>query len=165
MLDYNWHSKAPSKISSSPTEKTPYTIHKFGSNYSRIANENVKDGQQIHINNINNQASIDAGGIVLTKKSNDHWKVVTRSGRYQWLGWKFASLANHTIKVSFDIKFEKKPTTIGGAESCMTLFGIEHSDWIHKAPLNDWCHVDIDQTLPATGDSYHIILILSLIHI
>jgi len=111
---------------------------------------------------INNKASIDAKGdgkIVLTKKSNDHWKVVTKSTSLQWLGWKFAKLANQTIKVSFDIKFEKKPNTIGISASCMKLFGIKHSDWIHKAPLNDWCHVDIDQTLPATGDSYHIILI------
>jgi len=167
MLDYNWHSKAPSKISLSSTEKTSYTIHKFGSDHSRIAGKWVKD--DLGIDNINNEASIDAkdGGIVLTKKSNDHWKVVTQSTRstsHQWLGWKLASLANQTIKVSFDIKFEKKPSTTGAPDSGMKVFDIMHSDWIQKAPLNDWYHVDIDQTLPATGDTYHIILIFENLH-
>ena len=97
--------------------------------------------------------------IKLTRNNTliDTWRVQTDTYRsYQWVGWRDSYFRNKKVKVVFDVKFARKPAD---GHCGVKFLGKLVNDWVSQAPLGKWYHVELEETLPGSGDYDHIILI------
>jgi len=99
------------------------------------------------------------GRIKLTRESidSDIWRVTTSTrGGFQSVGWISDDLGYKKVKLSFDIKFIKKPT---GNSYGALFFNQWEREWVDDAPLNEWHSVEFEKVLPRRGNSETVQLI------
>merc|ERR1712127_525138 len=86
------------------------------------------------------------------------WRIQTKThGGWQWVGWRDSHLGNQKVKLSFDVKFTKKPIS-GTGNYGVKMFSKQMNDWVDDAPLGEWYHVEFEEILPLNGHGEYIIL-------
>ena len=96
-------------------------------------------------------------------KESDIWRLVTGTQRaYQWVGWRIPEFRRKKVKVSFDVKFRKKPES---GHYGMKFYGKLVNSWINTAPMNEWTSVEFEENLPNGGDGDHVILIFDRVSV
>jgi hypothetical protein len=103
--------------------------------------------------------------IRMTRESLDSnsWRITTKKiGGYQWVGWRERGFAGRNVKVTFDVKFAKKPV---GGHYGMKFYGKLVNGWVDEAPLNEWHTVELNEVVARYGDGYHVIFIFDSVSV
>lgn len=150
------------KFSEKLNLQTTETCQIFGQTPGPLANSFVGGSSSKHIYKAKDNAQgkvIKSGPVVLKRLDLYNYRMTTTAkGSYNWLGWRDNRLKNKPLRVSFDVKFKTKPTVKGNLgikfhDSTTTWY----SDWIEKAPINEWYSVEIDHD---SYDGYAVLLIM-----